>query len=130
MTPELAALAAAVLVQIATLGLMAVVANLELGPKITTGPRDGTPPPVSHLLGRLIRATTNGFEGLAMFAPAVLVVALSGQSTPVTQAAAWTFVAARILYVPAYALGLRPWRSAIWGVGLAATLILLVSALV
>ena len=40
------------------------------------------------------------------------------------------YLAARIAYVPAYALGLRPWRSAIWGVGFFATLTLLLAALI
>ncbi|MDP1577536.1 MAG: MAPEG family protein, partial [Cypionkella sp.] len=38
--------------------------------------------------------------------------------------------AARVLYVPAYAFGLRPWRSAIWAVGFFATLTLIVAALI
>jgi len=130
MTPELTALTAAVLLQALTLALMAAVANRELGHRVTTGPRDGQMPKVSPLLGRLLRTVANGFEGLAMFAPAVLVVALSGQSDSVTEAAAWLYVAARLLYVPAYAFGWVPWRSAIWGVGLAATLALLISALI
>ncbi len=129
MTAELTALAAAVLVQIATLVIMALVANLHLGTRITAGPRDGPLPPIPKRLGRLMRAVTNGFEGLAMFAPAALIIAVSGQSTTLTVTAAWVYVAARILYLPAYAFAWVPWRSAIWAAGFAATLVLLVSAL-
>jgi len=129
MTPILAALAAAVLVQIATLALMALVANLELGTRITLGPRDGKMPAVSPRLGRLMRATTNGFESLVLFAPAALLAHLAGASGALAETAAWGFVAARILYVPAYAAGLVPWRSVVWGLGLLAILVLLVSAL-
>lgn len=130
MTTELTALIAALLVQCATLGIMAVVANLELGTRVTAGRRDGPIPQMSKRLGRLYRAVSNGFEGLILFAPAVLVVALSGQSTTITAIAAWAYVLARILYLPAYAFGLVPWRSAIWAIGFFATLTLLVSALV
>jgi uncharacterized MAPEG superfamily protein len=130
MTPELTALTCAVLLQALTLALMAAVANRELGHKVTMGPRDGQMPKVSPLLGRLLRTVTNGFEGLAMFAPAALIVAVSGQSGGVTQTAAWVYVAARLLYVPAYAFGWAPWRSVIWGAGLAATLTLLGAALI
>jgi len=42
---------------------------------------------------------------------------------------AFTYLGARILYVPAYVLGLAPWRSLIWFVGLAATVAMLLSAL-
>lgn len=129
MTPALTALACALLVQIATVGIMASVANRELGHKVTTGPRDGALPPMSPRLGRLRRACTNGFEGLALFAPAVLILTLAQISTPLTTLAAWTYVAARLAYLPAYAYGWTPWRSVIWFVGLCATLVLLLSAL-
>jgi uncharacterized MAPEG superfamily protein len=36
---------------------------------------------------------------------------------------------ARVLYIPAYAFGLTPWRSLIWLVGLSATLAMLLAAL-
>ena len=39
-------------------------------------------------------------------------------------------LAARILYVPAYAFGWNPWRSAIWAVGFLATLTMLIAALI
>jgi uncharacterized MAPEG superfamily protein len=57
-------------------------------------------------------------------------VTLSNQSTPTTQFAAYTYLAARTLYIPAYYFGWRPWRSAIWFVGLAATLTMLIAALI
>jgi uncharacterized MAPEG superfamily protein len=56
-------------------------------------------------------------------------VTLGDQSTATTRYAAWTYLAARLLYVPAYALGWRPWRSAIWGVGFFATVTMIVAAL-
>ena len=39
-------------------------------------------------------------------------------------------LAARVLYIPAYAFGWTPWRSAIWGVGFLATLTMLIAALI
>jgi uncharacterized MAPEG superfamily protein len=126
--PELAALAAAVIVQFAALTAYSVVGNRQLGHRVTLGPRDKLPP-LSPLLGRLQRCAANGFEGLALFTPAVLVVVLSGQSSPLTAAAAWTYVAARALYIPAYALGLVPWRSLVWGIGAGAICLMLFAAL-
>ena len=76
------------------------------------------------------RALNNHFEGLILFTLAVVVVTLGNQSTEVTRYAAWTYLGARILYIPAYALGWRPWRSAIWAVGFFATLIMLIAALI
>ena len=44
--------------------------------------------------------------------------------------AAFAHMAARVAYIPAYAFGWRPWRSAIWFVGFLATLTMLVAALI
>jgi uncharacterized MAPEG superfamily protein len=130
MTPELTALALAGLLQMVQFALFAIPANLELGTRYTASSRDRPPErPLSTQTARLQRALDNHFESLILFTLAVLVVTLSNQSTAVTQAAAWTYLAARLLYIPAYALGWVPWRSVIWSAGFFATLTLLVAAL-
>ncbi|NCU21433.1 MAPEG family protein, partial [Candidatus Falkowbacteria bacterium] len=43
---------------------------------------------------------------------------------------AFTYLGARILYVPAYAYGWTPWRSVIWAVGFFATVAMLIAALI
>ena len=131
MTPELTALALAGLLQAGQFVLFAAPANVELTPAYTTSPRDAPPPrPLSRLTGRLQRALNNHFEGLILFTLAVVVVTLGLQSSPVTETAAWVYLAARVAYIPAYAFGWSPWRSAIWGIGFVATLIMLIAALV
>jgi len=131
MTAELTALALAALLQAVQIGLFAAFANTDLGPAYTTSPRDCPPSrTLSQATGRLQRAMNNHFEGLVLFTIAVVVVTLGNQSTPLTATAAWTFLAARLLYIPAYALGWSPWRSLIWGLGLAATLIMILASLI
>ena len=131
MTPELTALALAGLLQAGQFVLFAMPANVELTPAYTTSPRDAPPPrQMSRLTGRLQRALNNHFEGLILFTLAVVVVTLGQQSSPVTESAAWVYLAARVAYIPAYAFGWSPWRSAIWGIGFVATLIMLIAALV
>lgn len=131
MTPELTVLALAGLLQAVQFTVFAIPANKELGVGYTSSPRDRPPSrQMSVLTGRLQRALNNHFEGLILFTLAVVVVTLGNQSTPTTQYAAWTYLAARLLYVPAYALGWRPWRSAIWAVGFFATLTMIVAALI
>ena len=131
MTPELTALALAALLQVFQIVLFATPANLELGVGYTSSPRDKPPSkPLSLRTARLQRAVNNHFEALILFTIAVLVVTLSNQSTATTQTAAYIYLAARVLYIPAYAFGLSPWRSAIWSVGLVATLTMLVAALI
>lgn len=130
MTTELTVLTLAALWQVLQYVLMSVPANRELGTTRTLGPRDED---LSTLLSpttaRLHRALGNHFEGLILFTIAVVVVTLGGESSPLTRLCAWVYLAARIAYVPAYALGLTPWRSVIWLAGFAATALMLLGAL-
>ena len=131
MTPELTVLALAGLLQAGQFALFAIPANMQLGTGYTSSPRDRPPSrQLSVVAGRLQRALNNHFEGLILFTLAVVVVTLGNQSSTVTQYAAYIYLAARVLYVPAYAFGLRPWRSAIWAVGFAATVTMILAALI
>lgn len=130
MTPELTALTLAGLLQVVQYALFAIPANRELGVGYTSSARDRPPSrQLSITTARLQRALNNHFEALILFTLAVVVVTLGNQSTAVTRYAAWTYLGARLLYIPAYALGWRPWRSAIWAVGFLATLTMIVAAL-
>ena len=131
MTPELLALALAALLQGVQFVLYAVPANREIGPGYTMSARDRPPSrQLSDRTARLGRALDNHFEGLVLFGIAVTVVTLPGQSTGFTAACAWAYLVARVLYVPAYWLGLRPWRSVIWFAGFLATMGMILAALV
>ena len=131
MTTELTVLALAGLLQGLQFALIAVPANMQIGPAYMMGPRDTDPPrALSVTAGRLRRAFVNHFEGLILFTLAVVVVTLGGQSSGVTAACAWVYLAARIVYVPAYAFGWAPWRSVIWAAGFAATMVMIIAALI
>lgn len=131
MSTELTVLTLAALWQVVQFVLMAVPANIEAGPRKTMGTRDNID--VNALLrprtARLMRAFDNHNEGLLLFAIACLMVHLSGQSSGFTALCAYAYLAARVLYVPAYAFAWVPWRSVIWGVGLVATVAMLLAAL-
>jgi uncharacterized MAPEG superfamily protein len=128
MPVELKVLGYAALLQVFQFVLMAVPVSAQLGLTYTGGNRDeqkqawGVP-------GRLKRALDNHFEGLVLFTIAVVVVVLGEASTPATETAAWIYLVARIVYVPAYASGIFLVRSLIWSVGFIATLVMLLSAL-
>ncbi|ARO13486.1 inner membrane protein [Ketogulonicigenium robustum] len=128
MTPELIVLVLAALLQVIQIlgsGILTAQAGLS---QWNVGPRDTTPamPPV---LGRMARVVNNHTEGLILFAIAALVTALTGQSTALTATLAWLYLAARVLYIPAYAFGWSPWRSAIWMVGFVSTIVMLLATL-
>ena len=131
MTPELTTLALAGLLQAAQYAAFAIPANLELGTGYTSSARDKPPSrQLSVKTARLQRAMNNHFEALILFTLAVVVVTLSNQSSATTQTAAYIYLVARIAYVPAYYLGLRPWRSAIWFAGFLATMTMILAALI
>lgn len=135
MTPELAVLAYAALLQGVQFALMALKTNLEVGPRKTLSPRDpsrlGAPltDQVSDKTGRLIRAMNNHFEALILFTIAVVLVTLSDTGSGVTALCAYVYLGARILYVPAYYFGWVPWRSIIWFAGFLATFAMIVVSL-
>jgi len=130
MTPELTALALAALLQAMQFVLYAIPANLELGPGYTMSARDRPPSrEMSARTARLGRALNNHFEGLILFTISVLVVTLGQAASPFTAACAWVYLGARVLYIPAYAYDLRPWRSLVWAIGFFATLLMLLASL-
>ena len=136
MTPELTVLALAGILQVVQFALMSIPANLELGPGKTSSPRDRSrlggslEDQLSEKTARLYRAMNNHFEGLIMFTLAVVVVTLGDAANGLTATCAWAYLMARVVYIPAYYFGWRPWRSLIWFVGFVATFVMLVVALV
>lgn len=131
---EVKVLALAALWQCIQFLLMAVPVNLELGTKVTLSSRDrdelGGPldKQVSKRSARLIRALNNHFEALILFSIAVVTLTLTGQSSALTQACAWVYLLARVLYVPAYAFDWVPWRTVIWSFGFLSTVLILLAA--
>ena len=128
MTPELTALALAGLLQLVQYVLYSVAANRQVEPGYALGARDEKRD-LTGAAGRLQRALTNHFEGLVLFTLAVTVVTLAEKSSPLTAACGWTYLAARVLYVPAYAFALSPWRSLVWAAGFLATALMIGLAL-
>jgi uncharacterized MAPEG superfamily protein len=135
MTPELTALTLAALLQVGQFILVSVAANLELGTAKTLSPRDraemggSLEEQLSTRSARLVRALNNHFEGLILFSVAVFIITYSDQGSGITATLSFIYLLARVLYIPAYYFGLTPWRSLIWMVGFAATVLMLLSAL-
>lgn len=131
MTPELTVLTLAALLQCVQFALYAIPANKELTPGYTMSPRDREPSrELSEQTARLGRAFDNHFQGLALFTIAVGVIQMSGQNTGFTALCAWIYLIARIVYIPLYAKGISPARSAVWFAGFLATFLMLLAALI
>ena len=127
-SPELVVLGLAAILQAAQIALAGWSMGRDGLSKWNAGPRDQEPQ-FSALTGRLRRAVDNQFEALAFFTIAVVLVQFTQSNSGLTAACAWVFLAARILYVPAYAFGWSPWRSLIFGLGFLATMLMILAAL-
>ena len=125
---EIKVLGLAALLQFVQFVFMAVPVNMQLGPKYTGGNRDEEQR-ATGIPGRFKRALDNHFEALILFTIAVVVVVLGDASSSITETCAWVYLAARVLYVPAYASGIFLVRSLIWSVSFFATLVMLWVAL-
>lgn len=130
MALELQVLGWAAVLAVVQLAVFAIRANLEIDRSWLVGARDEPmPQTMSPLCGRMQRAFDNHMEGLLLFAIAAGVVVVGGASSATTETAAIIYLIARVAYAPVYWAGV-PWlRSAIWGVGMAATLSMLLAAL-
>jgi len=127
-SPELLALALAAILQAIQIGLAGWSMNRDGLQQWNVGARDMEPqfPP---LTGRLRRAVDNHFEALVFFTIAVVLVQFTRSNSGFTAACAWAYLIARLLYVPAYALGWSPWRSLIFGLGFLATMLMILTAI-
>ncbi|MCB5426540.1 MAPEG family protein [Altererythrobacter sp. CC-YST694] len=89
------------------------------------GARDEALPPLNPVAARLERARDNFLETLPIAIIALMGVALTGKSSTLTLAAGWVWLGARVVYLPLYWAGVPRLRTYVWGVALAALLVLL-----
>jgi uncharacterized MAPEG superfamily protein len=126
--PELQLLAAAVVVGLVQLLWAAAAARGQQDLRWAAGSRDEPMPPLTGVAGRLDRAFWNFLETFPFFAAAVVVTYLTAKLGPLTLWGAGLYVAARALYVPLYASGVRLVRSLVWFVSLIG-IVMILSAL-
>ena len=127
-SPELVVLGLAAILQAIQIGLAGWAMGRDGLSGWNAGPRVAEPQ-FSPRTGRLRRAVNNHFEALAFFTIAVVLVQFTQSNGGLTATCAWLYLFARVLYVPAYALGWSPWRSLIFGVGFLATMLMILTAL-
>ncbi|MFQ6551469.1 MAPEG family protein [Aestuariibius insulae] len=84
---------------------------------------------VEGMAARLDRALNNSVVGMALFGPAVLLLIILDRETNQALLAAQVFLAARVVYLPAYVFGIVGLRTFAWSAGFVATVILYLLAL-
>lgn len=128
MSVEMTALALAIVLGFIHLFIAVHVITNERGFMWNVGARDNTQPLSGKLAGRLDRAFWNFLETFPFFATAVLMAAILGRHNWQTVLGAELYIAARVIYLPLYALGIPFIRTLVW---LAATvgIVLVLAAL-
>jgi uncharacterized MAPEG superfamily protein len=74
-------------------------------------------PELSKMGGRAVRAQTNLSESLPIFLALALLLEIKG-APGLAVTGAITFLVGRVLYVPAYMVGVFGLRTAMWAIGL------------
>ena len=121
MSNELSILALNGLLVVATILVQVLLATPQLGlPYLASARDEGRQP--TGLAARALRAVENSVVALALFAPAVLLLAAKeGGFTATTLLAAQVYLVARVIYVPVYLFGVPYLRTLVWLAGFAAT---------
>ena len=129
MSVELTKLSLAIVLGLFQLLIAARAGNSQRGLKWNVGARDEPPPPVGKVAGRLERAFRNFMETFPFFAAAVLIVTLTGRHNWATVWGAEIYLAARIVYVVLYALGVPGLRTLVWLIATLSIILMLTSIL-
>ena len=129
MTTELTVLAWGCVLAIVHLFATVQVKTRQYGTAWNLGSRDEDMPPPNPIAGRLGRAQANFYETFPVMIAAVAIVSIAGLTNRWTAMGAIIWLAARALYLPLYAFGVRYLRSLAWVAGLAGIVMVLWPAL-
>lgn len=122
MTSELTVLTLSTLLLLAHIMLAIRYKTSQYGTQWNMGARDGDMPPLNDIAGRLERARGNFLETYPIAIVALMGVTIAGKSSAITEIAAWTWLAARTVYLPLYWAGIPKVRTLVWGISLLALL--------
>ncbi|MDP8993969.1 MAG: MAPEG family protein [Pseudomonadota bacterium] len=129
MTTELIVLAWGCVLALVHIFAAVRVKTRQYGTKWNMGARDEELPPPRPLVGRLARAQANFFETFPIAAAAILIVTAGGLEDRWTAIGAIVWLAARVVYLPVYALGIPKLRTLIFLVSVAGIAVVLRPAL-
>jgi uncharacterized MAPEG superfamily protein len=101
-------------------------ATRERGLDWNAGPRDGDAKPLGPIAGRASRALRNFQETYPAFIALALALTVSGRTGGLGEVGAWTWLVARIVYLPLYLLGIPYLRSLCWTVSILGLILMLV----
>lgn len=125
MPVELLVLALAALLLLVNILLAGHFKTKQYGVTWNMSARDEQLPPLNPVAARLERSRANLAETLPIAIIALGGVVVAGKTSETTAIAAWTWLGARVIYLPLYWAGIPKIRSVVWLVGLFALLAVL-----
>ena len=120
MTVELTMLAYAVALLFVLVLIQATVGVRAQGLTPMAGPRDNLPEP-KPFQARMKRVVDNHREGLTLFAPLVLIAAVTHVTSPTIVLGSQLFFYSRVVHAALYVFGVPLVRPLAWAVGLVGT---------
>lgn len=129
MPAEIVVLGWAVVLLIVQIVLQTLAGIGEFGARYELGPRDEARVFRGLYGGRVSRALQNLIETFAVFAALALALAVTGKSGGLGAVGAWIWFWARVIYVPAYVMGIPLLRTFIWAVSMVGLILMLIRLL-
>lgn len=130
MNTESLVLLASVVLGFVQLFLASGMVTAQRGPKWNMSSRDEPMPPPKGKAGRADRAFQNFKETFPFFLAAVFLVLHTGKAGTLSEIGAYTYLIARILYVPLYIFDVTGIRSGAFLVSAGGIILVLVQCLV
>ena len=130
MTSPLVYLAWTLVLGLVQVGAAAVAKRTQEPPMWGAGARDEGEPHYTGVAARLMRAQSNLFETLPLFAGAVLLSHVMGREGSLATWGAALYFWGRLVYLPLYATGTPYVRTAVWIVAAAGLGLVLAACLV
>ena len=96
------------------ISLQSILATLELGSKWNASPRDERLTLKGVHAGRAERALKNYLETFTASVGLALALAFLGKTGGLGATGAWVWLAARLVYIPLYLMGIPYIRTAVW----------------
>ncbi len=118
MAPELKILGWSIVFGLVSVYTAATLATRERGLKWNASNRDVPSPTLTGAAARAQRANANFLETFPFFAAALLAVVAAGRTSAHTLLGAEVYLAARVLYLPIYVVGIPYLRSAVYVVSI------------
>lgn len=101
------------------------VKTRQYGTDWNMGARDEALPPPEPIVGRLARAQANFFETFPIAAAAILIAVVADETDQWTAIGSVVWLAARVIYLPIYALGIPKIRTFVFLISVVGILMIL-----